>query len=244
MTDLSNSSFIPKRGPVKKRRRNSSRRVYVFTLISYSILLAALLGVAGVFLYSNHVQGQFDQAVGNLNDAISNFDDIGMERVIEFDSRLTQAYGRIGNSVSLTSVFSALESATIGTVKIDSLSISRDSDTVFLLKASVITDSFDSSIFQRKIYTNNKTVFSSVLISDLSRSFVSSSGDEDDSVSEEKELVMFKAELEIPLSSVPFIPSEATVPEEVVTDSQLDFEVEGEAQQEGVIVSEGNQDQL
>ncbi|MCB9818405.1 hypothetical protein H6787_02860 [Candidatus Nomurabacteria bacterium] len=228
MADLSNSSFIPKRGPVKQKKRSSSRKVYIFTLVSYTLMFATLLGAGGVYLYSNYIDRLLETEVTNLYSEIRSFDEAQMLNVQDFNARLSQASDRIDNSVSVGSIFSALEAATIGTVKIDSLSLVREFDEKFLLNASIQTDSFDSTIFQRGVFTRNNEVVTSVAINNLRASGLGGGlavSEEDGD--EYTAPVTFDVELEIPISTVPYTviediaqPLTITEPEAVFTDGE------------------------
>jgi hypothetical protein len=171
MPDLSNNnSFIPKRGPVdKKKNRVTSRPVYVFTLISYILMFATLIAVAGSYFYSKVVDQNLQQEIALLNAEISSFSESDMQKVLDFDSRLIQAADRLNNSVSVASVFDALEAATIDTVQISTLDLVREADDQFVLSAAIATDSFDSTIFQRGVYQRNQTI-SDIEITTLSNS--------------------------------------------------------------------------
>ena len=167
MVDPSNSSFIPKRGPAKKTRTKTTRQVYVFTFVSYIMLFATLLAAGGVYFYDKYINQQLDEEISALNSAISSFSESDMQRVLDFDSRLTQANGRLNNTASLVKVFRALEAATINTVKINSLDLSRVEDSKLVLTANIETDTFDSTIFQRSVFEDDNVV-GSVRIESLS----------------------------------------------------------------------------
>lgn len=207
MADLSNNSFIPKRGPVKRIRNSASRQVYVFTIFSYVLMFSTLLATGGVYFYSKYVDKQKENEIALLNKEIDTFNETDMKKVIDFDNRLNQAYGRLDKSVSIVSVFEAIEDATIDTVQIDSLELKREKDDKFILSASVITDSFDSTMFQRSVYKRNQ-IIESVVISDvqaIGKSNESSEENKNVETNDDDTVMKFKAELEIPLSSVPYV---------------------------------------
>tara|TARA_B100000508_G_scaffold141011_1_gene145034 strand:+ start:1340 stop:2050 length:711 start_codon:yes stop_codon:yes gene_type:complete len=201
MPGPSNSSFIPKRNPVKQKRNQPSRRIYIFTIVSYVLLFAALLSAGGTFFYQEYIDAQLQREITDLNNEISSFSEADMQRVLEFDRRVTQAASRIDNSVSIASVLEALEAATIDTVQLQSLNISRVADDSFSLNARVVTDTFDSTIFQRGVYERNQ-VISDVEIGAVNTSEAQSEADEQGGV---RSLVMFDATLEVPLDAVPYV---------------------------------------
>ena len=170
-------------------------------------MFATLIASAGVYLYGNYIDQQMNDAVTALNTEIGSFEESDMQRVLEFDLRLTQAYGRLDNSVSIVSVFDALEAATVDTVQVVSLNMKRKGDEIFVLEAAIATDNFDSTIFQRGVYQRNQTI-SNVVISDIQNSIVSNTiNPQEDSSGVQSDVINFKATLEVPLSSVPYVVS-------------------------------------
>ncbi|MCA9358713.1 hypothetical protein KC926_00720 [Candidatus Kaiserbacteria bacterium] len=195
MADLSNNSFIPKRGPAKRRQGPASRQVYAFTLVSYILMFATLLAVGGVYIYGKLIEKQLNEEISLLNNEINSFSEADMQRVTDFDSRLLQAKNRLDNSVSIVSIFEALEKATIDTVQLKDFNLTREGDEKFVLQTSVVTDSFDSTMFQRGVFQRLGTVISSVDISSVQTSESDESG---------RSLVTFSADLEVPLTAVPY----------------------------------------
>jgi hypothetical protein len=209
MPDPSNNSFIPKRGPASRSKRvTGGRRVYIFTIVSYVLLFATLLASGGMFLYINYLENQFNTEIVNLDTEIKVFSKTDMQKVLDFDKRLQQATGRLNNSVSMVSLFQALEAATIDTVMLDNLSIQREKDDKYTLLASIETDSFDSTIFQRGVYQRNQTI-SGVVISGI-HAGVDKEMKGDAENANERSLFSFTATLEIPVASVPYEPSKVT----------------------------------
>jgi len=204
MADLSNSSFIPKQGPVKSSKTSSTRKVYFFTLMSYTLMFATLLGAGGMFFYSKYIEGQLAREVTLLNNEIASFDESSMQRVQEFDLRLRQASNRLSNSASVLSIFETLEETTIESVSLDSLSIARNLDTNFTVEAVLSTDSFDSTIFQRGVYKRYSTVVDSVLVEISQVSGLD--GLTGSSNTNNQSTVKAEVTLDIPLSAVPYMP--------------------------------------
>lgn len=221
MEGSSNNSFIPKRGPANRPKRVASQQVYIFTLICYVVFFATLVATAGLFLYSRYIDSQFQSEVGAFAVEIQRFKDSDLNRVLDFDRRLSQVSSRVEHSVSLSSVFTALEKATIKTVQIKELKLERNQDADFELLATIKTDDFDSSIFQREMFEQDNVV-SSVDIAEIK---VGSTADDEDvknNVPSDLSEVTFVAKLGVPVASVPFIPKfEPTVAEPIAElDSQ------------------------
>jgi hypothetical protein len=193
------NSFIPKRNPASRPRRVASQQVYLLTLASYVLFFATIVASIGVFLYDRYTKSQLEQEVVALDEAISRFKESDMNEVRSFDLRLTQARERVHHLVSLPSLFVALESATAETVRIKNLVLTREDDQGFILTASVETNNFDSSIFQREIFERNKTLQSATI---ESLDIGGQSTDAESGVTTPSGLVTFTAKIGVPLDSV------------------------------------------
>lgn len=208
MPDPSNSSFIPKRGPAARTKRKvASKQVYIFALISYVVMFATLLAAGGVFLYQKYLEKNLNTEITALNSEIASFSKERMNMVLEFNARLEQASDRVANSVSLGSIFSALEAATIESVVLNDLTMERVGDEKYLLSASVITDSFDSTIFQRGVVERNPVTISSITILDLQAAVGEVPENEAAPAQGGLNQVTFTAEFEVPVSSIPAVPA-------------------------------------
>jgi len=204
MSDLSNSSFIPKQGPIKKRRRTASRQVYILTLVSYAIMFAVLIGSAGVYFYSGFVDRQLTSEVEALNNQIDTFSVDDMRTVQNFDLRLQQAVSRVDSYASVLSVLESIEDTVVDTVLLNSVSIERNEDVSYQLTVNMNTDTFDSTIAQRNVYADDDSL-SAMLITGLTSSGL------DELLDDSDPKVTFTAEIDIPLESVPYVPDvEAT----------------------------------
>ena len=202
MPNTQNASFIPKQGPVRQVKRTATRQLHVFTIISYVAFVATLIVSLGVFLYNRHLDNQLNSEVEKLSGAIGGFSDSDMLRVREFNVRLRQAHARINESVSLVSIFEALEAATAQSVVLTDLTIQREEDTDFTITAKVATPSFDSSLFQRGLYERN-SIIKDITVSDLNIGKAKPDNPNSD--------VSFVAKIVVPLNSVPYTVGAAEV---------------------------------
>lgn len=243
MDGSSNNSFIPKRGTANRTQRNSSQRVYVITLVTYVLFFATLVATAGVFLYSRYIDSQFQTEVALLSDEIARFNDADMTRVLTFDERLQKAQGRLDNAVSLGSLFRALETATAESVQVDALTIDRNNDEDFELIASINTDNFDSSIFQREIFEQN-SIIETVEIEQLTITPNSLDVNEATINLSDSSQVSFTAKLGVPISAIPYVPNLApAVADTVVADTSLEEGVLEIVSEEEVLI-ESNETEL
>lgn len=166
MPNTPTTSFIPKQGPVKRSKQTATRQIHVFAIISYIAFVTSLITAVGLFFYEGYVGKQLEAEVNLLSAEIKGFSDADMERVREFNTRLWQADDRLNKSISLVSVLTALESATVQSAAIDQLSVKKTDDSSVTLAARLTTDTFDSTLFQRGVYERNQ-IIDSVLIEDL-----------------------------------------------------------------------------
>lgn len=203
MPETPNSSFIPKQGPAKKTRY-ASKQVHLFTILSYVLFFGALLASAGVFFYDRHIDAALEDEVRNLNIAITNFSDENMEEVRAFNSRLIQAKNRLDNSISLAAMFESLEESSAQSISLEALTLKRVADDRLFLEADIVTDDFDSALFQRGLYERNP-VIENVTYVDLGL------GETEEGEASPSE-VKFTAELEIPVTAIPYEPPASAAP--------------------------------
>lgn len=217
-SNSNSNSFIPKRGSGTRPRRGASRQMYLFTLISYVVFFATMIAAIGVFLYDRYVDGQLVKEVAALNTEMDRFREADMNKVQAFNARLTQTYARLDKNVSLSTIFTALESSTAQTVKLSQLNLTRESDERFVLKAEIETDTFDSSIFQRELLKSNDLIAATVIdgITISTGQAVQGESASEETVAAEPG-VSFTAELVVPISSVPFTPNMTSAPTEPET---------------------------
>ncbi len=243
MPDPSSNSFIPKRGPASRPTRGATtRRVYIFTIISYVLLFATLLASGGMFLYGKYLDKQLAEEVKKLDSEIKSFSVAKMEEVLEFEKRLREATDRIERSASVASIFRTLEATTVDTVMIESLSLERAEDDIYTLTAAVLTDSFDSTISQRGVFQRDQ-VFQEVSIEEVQ----ATPQDTNDGRGESGlSLVTFSAVFEVPVTAIPYRPTSQPAALPVITSeavlnttSDIGEPIEGTVEEESA-----NEDQI
>jgi hypothetical protein len=158
MADSPSTSFIPKRGPAKQKRRTVSRQVYIFTYASYVLIFASLIASAAVFLYGQYINQQLNNEITALDTEIESFSEADMQTVMEFNNRLVQAAGRLEHAASVVAILDLLETVTIEPVQYLGLTYEREDDEQIVLTADVDTTSFDATIFQRGLFESNTIV--------------------------------------------------------------------------------------
>jgi hypothetical protein len=202
MPETPNSSFIPRQSPVRQARHAEFRQIHLLSVFSYGVFAIALALTTGAYFYQRHVEAQLEIKVEELDQAINGFNQADMNQVREFNTRLVQARERLENGISLTSIFGALEEATLKSVTFDSLKLERDSDAGVALEVKMSTDTFDSSLFQRGVLERSSVV-ESVLVDSLTLK----DGDESTPSG-----VSFLAKIVIPTKAVPNQSKSLSVP--------------------------------
>lgn len=160
-------SFIPKRTPNKKSsQKKIVRRVYILDYIAYIVFFGGLIATAGVFVYelqtTNELVGIQDELVEERN----NFSDAEMSEIVELEKRIDAAYDRVQNNVSIFSLLNALEDLVVESIRFKSLHLSREEDEKVAVDVVVSTDSFDSTIFQRRVLKGDELA-NGIVIQDL-----------------------------------------------------------------------------
>src|SRR6056297_43790 len=108
----SQSSFIPKRGATRTKRKAPAKRIFVFTLIAYSLVFASLLASGASYLYKNYTTSLLQNEVSLLNSEISTFSVSDLSVVSEFDLTLQRATNRLDNTASIAAALEAIDLAT------------------------------------------------------------------------------------------------------------------------------------
>lgn len=256
MTEPLNTSFIPKRNSNTPTRRSNTQRVFIGTLLIQIFFFSVLLSCLAVFVYEKKLNRDLEAEISNLNSAITSFDEDKMQEVISVDSRINQVKVRLENTVSISAIFAAMESATVESIQIESLKLKRENDSNISMEAEMKTDSFDSVMFQRGVFERDEKLavnnITELKISNpqakISESENSSKKTETKDKSDEFS-IKFKAELAINPKTVPhisgsthnnvtnnsmIIPESATMPTEIpasTTDSDL---LESDTNQENI----------
>ncbi len=159
MIDSTNStSFIPKRNPVKKERRNTENQVFVGTFIVRIIFFATLIAAGAVFAYQIKLKSDFDSEVVALNTTISTFSEADMNRVLDTNLRLKQAKQRLDHTASIVTLLEAFEKSIIDSNEVSHLSVERVSDLSYEIESEMKAGSFDSVLFQRSVLEKSDTL--------------------------------------------------------------------------------------
>jgi len=168
MPGSSNTSFIPKHTPNKGERKSSPRQLFLGTLLVRILFFAVLLAAAGTFFYERSLQTDLTVAITNFTTAASSYNADGekLATIRRMDNRLRQAGEIFDSNVSTVAIFEAMEEATIVSSQLKVLDITREKPDKILVIANVQTNTFDSTLFQRSIFTGND-ILSSAIVEDV-----------------------------------------------------------------------------
>jgi len=151
MPGSSNTSFIPKHTPTKAERKSTPRQLFLGTLLVRILFFAVLIASVGTFAYDRRVTNQLATEVAAFKAATQFFeaDEQRLQAVLNIDKRLMQANDRITKSASFLTILTNFEAATIQAAQINTLNITRESDSAIVADALIKTNTFDSVLFQR-----------------------------------------------------------------------------------------------
>lgn len=212
MADLSNTSFIPKQNPTKIKRQTVTRQVYFLTFISYVLIIAALIATITIFFYERHSKNTLASEISGLNSDIASFKQSDMDLVTDLDQRLIATSKVVKSNISMPAVLAVLEGSTISSMQFLDTTITRGTDNSILLKAKILTDSFDSVLFQREVYKKAQTL-AGVELTDVSITLPNANGETaGDKVPMS---VDFSATFIVPEGGVLYVP-ETTAPSNVI----------------------------
>jgi hypothetical protein len=215
MADLSSPSFIPKQNPTKTTRRTASRQVYLLTIVSYLLIIAALIAVVSLFLYDKFTLRKVGEAIEAYDRAIASFNVDDMHEVIELNERLSAADKLLDGNVSLRAALAIIEDTTIDTVQFSDLVFTRTPENDIALEAMITTDSFDSVLFQRDMYEEAEKI-ATVELKDVAITFATT---DVDTSGAETTKVGFSALFSVNPDTVPYIPEGGTSRLEAATSS-------------------------
>jgi len=215
------SSFIPKRGSNRAKRKKPARRIFVFALVAYSLIFASLLASGASYLYLNYTTSLLQEEVSKLNAVINTFSVSDLSVVSEFDLTLQRANNRLNNTASVATLLEAVDSAIAQPVQIESLEMERIDDQYMLLTAEVITQSFDSALFQRGLLNDEARLFTDVVFEDVSIAVSEEDEDSETTATSNEDQVTFNVTARVPIDSLSyesFRPDTLSIP--VGTDNQ------------------------
>lgn len=165
MADVSGTggtSFIPKNAN-KVRKPRVSKRIYIFSYISYVFFFGTLLAVIGVYVYSIQVKNTLAEQKDVLARERAAFSESDIEQVRELEKRILLAERLLDESSAPSKIFGALESVIVDTMHLTELTYERADDNSYMLTFVGGVDSFDSAMFQRDLFATVPLLANSVV---------------------------------------------------------------------------------
>ncbi len=166
MDNSNRTSFIPKspvRGVVKPR---GTRKVFIFSYISFVLFFGTLLVSAGTFFYNHYLDSQLSEQKNNLSEERIAFNQANLERILDLDVRMSVAFDILDRQVSVYRLLTALEDTTLSSVQIQSFEYKQAVDNELSLSMSVRAHDFNVALFQREIFSGNN-ILQGIVISDI-----------------------------------------------------------------------------
>lgn len=124
----SQSSFIPKSevlstpdsdGGGSRRKRGGSALV----LVSLGLFISAIIAAGGLFVYKLNVTSTLAERQQELKDRRSAFDPAIIDELGRTADRLNTAQSLVNNHIAFTPIFSIIESATLSSVRFNSMQV-------------------------------------------------------------------------------------------------------------------------
>lgn len=217
MSQNENSSFIPRRTAAVSKRPRNQRSIGLFGYVSYIVFSASVLIGAGVFFYYQYIQVQLSEKQEELNIVKNQFDQTEMNRVQEFESFLSTVNRLYQSSITTEMVFNSIEGSVAEGSVFSSLTIERGPENLEVL-AEVTADSFDTALFQRRVFNDFPLLSSfsldSAVLANLGTNDSSSDGEipniSQTSSQEGNESVLLTLVFDIPTSDLSFARIEST----------------------------------
>lgn len=215
MADQVNPSFIPKQNPAQLTRRNPSRQVFLLALVSYSLVVAALVAAGGLFAYQRYTDRLLAAEMQSYNNEIASFNTEEYQRVVALSEQLSQAKKLLDGRVSMATVLEIIASSTIDTVQFTEASLGRLDNGDVTFEGTARTDSFDSILFQRRIYDEAARV-ATVELSDVTITFGSASEEADGQTEVTFSAVFSLKKDELPVTATSSVPVAQPLPASLI----------------------------
>lgn len=153
------TSFIPKK-PIVKERDTPSRPLGILFIISLFILFAVLLATGGFYFYKGIIAKQIIQKQTDLNLAKNRFEPSKITELQILDKRLRASSEILSKHITITPIFSALESLTMKTVRYTKFSYNfvTDKNVMINIKMSGVAIGYRSVALQSDLFAKNRNL--------------------------------------------------------------------------------------
>lgn len=160
MDPQAQTSFIPKR-PLAEDRAPRQKTVSVFSFFATLLFLASIIGAGAMYFYEETTKASVIDMQKNLAQAQDAFQESFLQELQLVDKRLTAARQVLENHVSVTSIFTALQSSTLKSVQFTKFVYSVDGTgpgASVLVKLSGKAQNYNALALQSDELTKNKYI--------------------------------------------------------------------------------------
>lgn len=167
MSEQSSSSFIPKKPVRGSSRPRPVKRVYLISIVSSVLFVAALLASGGLFIYTISLEQELTSEQQRLNQQRETFSQSDLQRVLEFEARLQAANQLLNQQVYIPTLFRALEDTVLQSTVYRGLEYEKEGPNRINVTLETTNPTFDGVLFQREVFASNPTL-QGVSITDVS----------------------------------------------------------------------------
>jgi|AntRauTorckE6833_2_1112554.scaffolds.fasta_scaffold02323_8 hypothetical protein len=221
MANNSRPSFIPRRTPTAPKKQPSSRSIGLFGYLSYILFFGSILLSLGMFIVSQQVQNTLQEKQTELATIKDQFQQSEMDRVQEYERFLEQLTAVFSRSISIERLFAAVEDSVVEKIFFTEMTLERAIESL-ALSASVQSNSFDTALFQRNVYTEFPVLetftLEEVALQSAGQPTATTQSDEEDTTTE-NDVVTFSLTFDLAASSLPFSPQVVPVDADLEDDN-------------------------
>jgi hypothetical protein len=157
------TSFIPKK-PIVRESAVSARPVGILLIASILILFTVLLATLGIYFYKGIITKNLADMKNTLTLAQSRFEPSKITELQTLDKRLRASSEVLSNHITITPIFSALESLTMKTVRFTKFSydMGDKQNAPVNIQMSGVAVGYRSVALQSDLFAQNKNLIDPV----------------------------------------------------------------------------------
>lgn len=168
------TSFIPKTALVAERTESVRKTTFgVVNVIAGVLLIAAIIGAAGLFAFEKYVEGSIGSKRTSLDRARAAFQPATIKELSRLDTRLAVGATLLSQHVAPSVLFDFIEQHTLASVRFQSFSYTQAGPGRMVLAMSGEAKSFNAVALQSDAF-GKSSIFSEVIFSNLN---IDSAGD-------------------------------------------------------------------
>ncbi len=151
------TSFIPKK-PLVPERAVKSRPIGLLTFISIIIFLTAVVAAGALYIYKGVLQNSLTQMQNDLELAKNRFDPSQISQLNTLDRRLSAASTVLGQHISISPIFQALQDVTLKSISYDKFGYTTGSggNQAVTVQLSGVAADYASVALQSDLFAKDK----------------------------------------------------------------------------------------